>query len=69
MTAEGEPGIKSAGEKSATVCKLAHELKIVIYHISLLGIKASLIVNPSTPRHECRGLFGVNPEPRFSSPP
>ena len=26
-------------------------------------------VNPSTPRHECRGLLRVNPEPRFSSPP
>ncbi|MCJ7587455.1 MAG: hypothetical protein MUQ00_06110 [Candidatus Aminicenantes bacterium] len=25
-------------------------------------------VNPSTPRQECRGFFGVNPEPRFSSP-
>ncbi len=26
-------------------------------------------VNPLTPRHESRGLFGVNPEPRLSSPP
>ena len=24
---------------------------------------------PGTPRHECLGLFGINPEPRFFFPP
>ncbi len=30
---------------------------------------APVEVNPSSPRHECRGLLGVNPEPRFLSSP
>jgi iron complex transport system substrate-binding protein len=47
----------------------------VLILLAVCGLAAATLppgkeerVNPSTPRHECRGLFGVNPEPRFSFP-
>jgi len=55
----------AAGEKVFAVTPVGHAPE------ALSGAEKLMkgFVNPSTPRHEWRGLFGVNPEPRFSSPP
>ncbi|MCJ7589410.1 MAG: thiamine phosphate synthase, partial [Candidatus Aminicenantes bacterium] len=68
---EDNAGDDESGQKNDSDGFRSHLHVAVLLSLDRLAMVSEIEVrvNPSTPRHECGGLFGVNPEPRFSSPP